>query len=99
MKDKLEYNLRCGKHLNIVTELEEIEANYKVSLKATLYAFDTYNEVSEETYNDYVTVCAVLDTYERMGYLEHEETDAIKKEAEKERINTLSLLEEKEGEN
>lgn len=94
MKNCLDFNIRCGKHVNLVEELNAIEEEYKNDILATIDAFTTYEEVQAETYNDEVTCRTKILTFNHLGYLDDEETSGICEKIAKIRID---LLDEKLG--
>ena len=83
------YNLRSGKHVNIIEELKEIEEKYRADLNADIDAFTTYEEVQAETFNDQVTVEALLDIMCKFGYLEVEECAELHEIIAKIRLEVL----------
>lgn len=93
MKEMLEYNLRAGKHINIVEELDELEAKFRADLKGTIDAFDSLDEVSSETMNDLVVFNTVIRMMEKFGYLDNEETVKICQQGASIRRDYLEKLE------
>lgn len=89
MKELLDYNVRCGKHLNMTEVLDDLLTAYMANLKASIDAFSAYDEVSAETYNDECTCRAILSTYNKCGYIEDEELTAMLEEAKRIRLNIL----------
>lgn len=89
MKEQLDYNIRCGKHINIAEELDELEAKYKADLQGTIDAFDSENEVSSETLNDQIVFTTVIRMMCKFGYLDDEECKNICECAGKIRLQLL----------
>lgn len=93
MKEMLDYNLRAGKHINIVEELDEMEMSLRADLKGTIDAYDSLDEVSNETLNDLVVFNAIIRMMEKFGYLDEEETVKICGKAASIRQDYLEKLE------
>lgn len=93
MKEMLDYNLRAGKHINIVEELDELEAKFRADLKATIDAFDSLDEISSETMNDLIMFNTVIRMMEKLGYLEDEEAVKICQQGATIRIDYLGKIE------
>lgn len=87
--------LRTGAKLDMLREIEDLYETYKHDMQASAEAYDTYDEVSNETFADYRCVCKVLETFGKLGYLMPEEVHAMKEEANKQRIEVLNGLEKK----
>ena len=99
MKDKLLVNWRVGFGVDIYSILEEIQKKYEIELELTAEHFDTYDEVSNETYNDLLVVKVRLETLMIVGYLDKDEFKALTEYAESLRYDLLYRLEnKKEGE-
>lgn len=98
-KDKLNINWRVGFRVDMYSILEEMQKKFEVDLDLTAKHFDTYDEVSDETYNDLIALKARLETLMIVGYLDEDEVKAITEYAESLRYDLLYRLEnEKEGE-
>lgn len=93
MKEMLDYNLRAGKHINIVEELDELEAKFRADLKGTIDAYDSLDEVSNETMNDLIVFNTVIRMMEKFGYLDDEETVKICRQGASIRQDYLEKLE------
>lgn len=93
MKEMLDYNLRAGKHINIVEELDELEAKFRADLKGTIDAYDSLDEVSSETMNDLIVFNTVIRMMEKFGYLDDEETVKICRQGASIRQDYLEKLE------
>lgn len=92
MKDCLEFNIRAGKHVNIAELIDDVERAFKFSLDATITAYDTYDRVSEETYNDLTVTFAKLELLQELGYIEKEEYEAMIEKAGQIRMDKLKEL-------
>ena len=92
MKDCLEFNIRAGKHVNIVELIDDVELDYNASLGATFKAYDTSDAISEESYNDLMVVFAKLELLQDLGYIEKEEYEAMIEKACQIRLDKLKEL-------
>ena len=93
MKDCLEFNIRAGKHVNIAELIDDVELAFKASLGATMTAYETYDRVSEESYNDLMVTFAKLELLQDLGYIEKEEYEAMIEKAGQIRMDKLKELE------
>ena len=84
--------LRTGAKLDMFAEIENLQAEYLNDLQASVDSYDSYFQVAEDTYNDYKSVCKVLDTFCRLGYLFPEEATAMKEAIEEQRETVLKEL-------
>lgn len=89
MKEQLDYNIRCGKHINVAEELDELEAKYRADLLGTIDAFESADEVSAETLNDQIVFTTVIRMMEKFGYIDEEECKNICECAGKIRLQML----------
>ena len=92
MKDCLEFNIRSGKHVNIAELIDDVELAFKASLSATITAYETYDRISEETYNDLMVTFAKLELLQELGYIEKEEYEAMIEKAGQIRMDKLKEL-------
>lgn len=97
MKEALVYNIRAGKHVNIVEELDKIESRFRSELKTTIDTFDNYDEVSAETFNDELIANAMIRMMEKLGYLDDDEATEICTMIAKIRTETLEEMSGKKG--
>ena len=88
--------MRKGIKLNMEEFLGELDSLYLADMDATVYAYDTYEEISAETYNDYKIVCAKLEMLKKLKYLAEDETDEMMKVAAEMRLKKLEGLEHEE---
>lgn len=98
MKDCLEFNIRSGKHVNIAELIDDVESTFKTTLGATMAAYETYDRVSEESYNDLMVTFAKLELLQDLGYIEKEEYEAMIEKASQIRMDKLKELEGKQDE-
>ena len=95
-KEKSAGVMRKGIKLNMEEFLGELDSLYLADMDATVYAYDTYEEISAETYNDYKIVCAKLEMLKKLKYLAEDETDEMMKVAAEMRLKKLEGLEHEE---
>lgn len=96
MKNNLDFNVRAGKHVDMVEMLDRFEKTYEHNLESTIQSYDSYEEISNETYSD-LTVCVTcLRLLEELGYIEKDELDSMTVYAEEMRLRMLKELEEGE---
>lgn len=95
----LDYNLRSGKLVNLNEMLDNWTGMYQAALEASIDAFDTYDEVSAETYNDQLKIVSNINVIEFLGYIDKEEAEEMRKLAVDTRMSMLEKLNKKEGEN
>ena len=99
MDKLLDYNLRQGKVVNIMTLLEELEATYIGCLDASIELYNS-DEAPDETYTDLITMKTQLSLLEMLGYIDKEEADNMRNYADELRLRKLGEIEnKKEGEN
>ena len=92
MKDLLNTVIRSGKNLDMVREIEDLEAEYINNIEASISCTDDYNVASQETYNDLIVVKRVLFTFEKLGYLYKDECADMSKYAEQVRLSRLAKI-------
>lgn len=90
-------NWRAGFRMDINGILNDLEAEYKSNLKASVDNFDAYWEVSDETMTDLRVVKGKLQMLLQTGYINEDEFDAMSEFAENMRFAELEKV-EKEGE-
>ena len=98
MKDCLEFNIRAGKHVNIAELIDDVQMAFEASLVATIKTYDSYDAVSEESYNDLMVTFAKLELLQELGYIEKEEYEAMIEKAGQIRMDKLKELEGKKDE-
>ena len=94
---RLNVNFRAGYRLNVIEVLQEMEDKYRTMLNMTVDNFDSYDEISSETYNDACIFKAELGVLLITGYLNEDEVEAMNPIVDQIRMEILSKL-EKEGE-
>ena len=94
---KMENTHRAGGTVNMDELLGELDSLYLADMDATISSYDTYEEISTETYNDYKIVCAKLEMLKRLRYLAEDETDEMMKTAAEMRLKKLEGLEHEEN--
>ena len=92
MDKKFETILRTGKTVDMLSEIEQLQEAYYLDLELSVKSFDTYYEISEETRNDLIKVRTVLATFEMLGYISHEEFEAMSQVASDQRLSILEGL-------
>ena len=93
---RLNVNYRAGGRVNIIDLLQELEDKYRANLSATVEAYDTYDDISEETDNDKNIFIAELGVLHATGYINEDEFEAMVQIVGDIRLNILENL-EKEG--
>lgn len=93
---RLNVNFRTGYRLNILDVLQNLEDKYRSSLEVTCDAYETYDEVSNETFNDKLIFIAELHVLLTCGYINEDEFTSMVPIADDIRLNILEKL-EKEG--
>ena len=85
--------IRKGKDIDMNEQIAAWETEYRIELDASINAFDTYSEVSEETRNDLNRMREVIRAYQRLGYLTGSEADQLIDEAAEIRNEVLLNME------
>lgn len=93
MDKKFNTVIRTGKSIDMISEIETLQAKYLADLKASVDSFDSYDEVAAETICDFNATKYVLLTLEKLGYLFKDECEEMIKEAELQRKHVLKELE------
>lgn len=88
---------RAGLMLNVEELLGDLDKSYISDLEASISTYVHYEEVSNETYNDYKIVCAKLEILNLAGYLDEEELNAMRETAAEMRYKKLEALEHEEN--
>lgn len=92
MDKKFETILRTGKTIDMLSEIELLQEAYYQDLQISVDSFDTYDEISEETRNDLTKVRTTLAAFELLGYISHEEFEAMSEAASEQRLTILKEL-------
>ena len=96
-KEKSAGVMRKGNKVNMEELLGSLDAMFLADLDASISSYDTKDEVSSETYNDYKLTCARLELLNQLGYLEDDELDAMRQTAAEMRLKKLEELEHEES--
>lgn len=89
--------LRSGKTIDMNEIISELESEIRCNLKASIEAYKTYDEVSAETYNDYIRIQSIIEVYCKLGYISTDEAKALIEGAYSIRIKKLKELENING--
>ena len=81
-----------GVQLDMFREIENLQAEYTADLQASVNAFDLYDEVANETANDFARVEKALRIFEHLGYLYRDEADDMIQVAREQRLKVLEDL-------
>lgn len=92
MKEQLDYNIRCGKHINVAEELDELESKFRADLQATIDTYEAWDDISNETLNDLILFTTVIRAMNKYGYIDEEECKKICACAAKIRYEKLDEL-------
>ena len=84
--------IRTGKAVDMDTFLRELDSEYLTQLDSTLSSYDSYDEISNETYNDYQYIGGKLHVLHELGYLNNTEYSEILKVAAEMRRKKLEEL-------
>ena len=92
MDKKFNSVMRSGKTIDMFSEIEDLQAQYSADLSASVQAYNTYVEVSNATYEDFLSVKKTISTFELLGYLFKEEAEDMIEAAHNERMEKLDAL-------
>lgn len=92
MRDKLKYSFRTPGKVEMISLMDSIERAYKVNLESSVFSYDTYERVSEETYNDFRCILAQLELLADLAIITSIELTALTEEANAMRLNILEGL-------
>ena len=92
MDKKFNSVMRSGKTIDMFSEIEDLQAQYSADLSASVQTYNTYEEVSNATYDDFLSVKMTISTFETLGYLFKEEAAAMIEAAHNERMEKLDAL-------
>ena len=96
-KEKSAGVMRKGDKVNMEEVLAHLDSMYLADLDASISSYDTYDEISAETYNDYKVVSGKLEMFSFLGYLDAEELNAMRQTAAEMRLKKLEGLEHEEN--
>lgn len=88
------YNVRSGKHINILEFVKDLEDEYRIQLRESINSCDTEYDVSNETFNDYLVALGKFYTLKELGYIEPEEYAAVDTILSKIRLEVLKNSED-----
>lgn len=86
---------REGKKLDMFQAIEELQAKYYHDLQACVDSYDTYEGVSDATWNDYMSVKGTIEMFQMLGYLYVDEAEDMIQVAREQRKSVLEGLEGK----
>lgn len=86
---------REGKKLNMYDEIETLQAKYTHDLQASVDSYDSYEVVSDATWEDYMSVKRTLEMFQMLGYLYLDECEGMIDVAREQRKTLLEALEGK----
>ena len=84
--------MRKGKEIDMFSEIEDLQDKYLSDLQASVDAFETYDEVSVETYSDLMSLSSTLSVFNMLGYLLDEEYADMLTVAKEQRYAVLGGL-------
>lgn len=90
MKANLEYNFRRVEKIEMINLLDSIEDDYMTNMKASYDSFNTYDEVSSETYNDYRVTIGKIEILHEIGLITPAELKDLCEEANAMRLKFLN---------
>lgn len=90
MKANLEYNFRKVEKIEMNNLLDSIEDDFRLNMESTWNAYDTYDDVSNETYNDYRVALAKIEILHEIGLITPTECTEISEEANAMRLKFLN---------
>lgn len=92
MRNNLEYNFRTPGKVEMITLMDKLERAYKINLESSVSSYDTYERVSEETYNDFRCILSELEILAELTIITPTELKALTEEANAMRLNILEGL-------
>ena len=96
MKANLEYNFRRVEKVEMINLLDSIEDDFMTNMKASYDSFDTYDEVSSETFNDYRVAVGKIEILHEIGLITPTERQDLCEEANAMRLKFLNKYTNKE---
>lgn len=90
MKANLEYNFRRVEKVEMINLLDSIEEDYLTNMKASFDSFDTYDQVSDETFNDYRVAVGKIEILQEIGLITPTECKDLCEEANAIRLKFLN---------
>lgn len=92
MRNNLEYNFRTPGKVEMIALMDKLERAYKINLESSVSSYDTYERVSEETYNDFRCILSELEILAELTIITPTELKALTEEANAMRLNILEGL-------
>lgn len=92
MDKKFNTIMRSGKTIDIKSEIEDLEAKYRGDLEGTLDAYNSYDRIADETFNDLLSLKKTIATFEMLGYLYRDEAEEMVEYAAQIRLDYLDSL-------
>ena len=96
-KEKSSRVMRKGDKVNMDELLGELDSLYLADMDATISTYQTYEEVSNETYNDFKVVCASLEMLFLLKYIDAKELLEMRQTAAEMRLKKLEELIDEEN--
>lgn len=90
MRSNLEYNFRRVEKVEMTNLLDSIDHQLEMNMESTWNSYNTYDEVSNETYNDYRVALAKIEILEEIGLITPTECKDIMEEANAMRLKFLN---------
>lgn len=90
MKANLEYNFRRVEKVEMINLLDSIEDDYLTNMKASFDSFDTYDQVSDETFNDYRVAVGKIEILNEIRLITPKECKDLCEEANAIRLKFLN---------
>ena len=90
MKANLEYNFRRVEKVEMANLLDSIEYEFEMNMESTWNAYDTHDDVSNETYNDYRVALAKIEILHEIGLITPTECKDLCEEANAMRLKFLN---------
>ena len=91
MKERLK-NYRT-RRIEIAVLVESLYCAYQINVMGSIDAYDLYDDVSEESRNDYRVFSQQMELLRQMTFIDDEECESICKEAYDYRIRELHKIE------
>lgn len=86
----LEYNFRKIEKIEMNNLLDSIEDDYLTNMQASYASFDTYDQVSDETFNDYRVAVGKIEILQEIGLITPTECKDLCEEANAMRLKFLN---------
>lgn len=90
MRHYFEYNFRRVEKIEMTNLLDSIEDDFSTNMKASFDSFDTYDKVSDETFNDYRVAVGKIEILQEIGLITPAESKVLCEEANAMRLRFLN---------